>query len=61
MKTLCRLSFTQLLVSIKLYLELSLEKEKLMLIVLSHKHVDIQQEDPNENYAPTLGWSLRLF
>jgi hypothetical protein len=23
--------------------------------------VDIQQEDPSENYAPTLGWSLRLF
>ena len=24
-------------------------------------HVEIQQEDPSENYAPTLGWSLRLF
>ena len=23
--------------------------------------VEIQQEDPSENYAPTLGWSLRLF
>jgi hypothetical protein len=23
--------------------------------------VGIQQEDPSENYAPTLGWSLRLF
>jgi hypothetical protein len=23
--------------------------------------VEIQQEDPCENYAPTLGWSLRLF
>ena len=25
------------------------------------KFVEIQQEDPSENYAPTLGWSLRLF
>jgi hypothetical protein len=24
-------------------------------------NVDIQQEDPIENYAPTLGWSLELF
>ena len=24
-------------------------------------HVEIQQEDPSENYAPTLGWSLKLF
>jgi hypothetical protein len=24
-------------------------------------HVEIQQEDPSENYTPTLGWSLRLF
>jgi hypothetical protein len=23
--------------------------------------VEIQQEDPSENYAPTLGWSLGLF
>ena len=23
--------------------------------------VEIQQEDPSENYAATLGWSLRLF
>jgi hypothetical protein len=23
--------------------------------------VEIQQEDPSENYAPTLGWSLKLF
>ena len=23
--------------------------------------VEIQQEDPSENYAPTLGWSLSLF
>jgi hypothetical protein len=23
--------------------------------------VEIQQEYPSENYAPTLGWSLRLF
>jgi hypothetical protein len=23
--------------------------------------VEIQQEDPSENYTPTLGWSLRLF
>jgi hypothetical protein len=23
--------------------------------------VEIQQEDPSENYAPTLGWILRLF
>ena len=23
--------------------------------------VEIQQEDPSENYAPTLGWSLRPF
>jgi hypothetical protein len=23
--------------------------------------IEIQQEDPSENYAPTLGWSLRLF
>jgi hypothetical protein len=23
--------------------------------------VEIQQEDPIENYAPTLGWSLKLF
>jgi hypothetical protein len=23
--------------------------------------VEIQQEDPSENYAPSLGWSLRLF
>ena len=23
--------------------------------------VEIQQEDPSENYAPTLGWSLNLF
>jgi hypothetical protein len=23
--------------------------------------VKIQQEDPSENYAPTLGWSLGLF
>jgi hypothetical protein len=23
--------------------------------------VEIQQEDPSENYAPTLGWSLMLF
>ena len=23
--------------------------------------VEIQQEDPSENYEPTLGWSLRLF
>ena len=22
---------------------------------------EIQQEDPSENYAPTLGWSLGLF
>ena len=24
-------------------------------------NIEIQQEDPSENYAPTLGWSLRLF
>jgi hypothetical protein len=24
-------------------------------------HVEIQQEDPSQNYAPILGWSLRLF
>jgi hypothetical protein len=24
-------------------------------------YVEIQQEDPSENYAPILGWSLRLF
>ena len=24
-------------------------------------YVEIQQEDPSENYAPTLGWRLRLF
>jgi hypothetical protein len=23
--------------------------------------VEIQQEDPSEKYAPTLGWSLRIF
>jgi hypothetical protein len=23
--------------------------------------VEIQQEDPSENYAPTLGWSRKLF
>jgi hypothetical protein len=23
--------------------------------------VEIQQEDPSENYSPILGWSLRLF
>jgi len=29
---------------------------------LTHKcGVEIQQEDPSENYAPKLGWSLRLF
>jgi hypothetical protein len=26
-----------------------------------NSYVEIQQEDPSENYAPTLGWSLRLF
>ena len=26
-----------------------------------NRSVEIQQEDPSENYAPTLGWSLRLF
>jgi hypothetical protein len=25
------------------------------------QNVEIQQEDPSENYAPTLGWSLMLF
>jgi hypothetical protein len=25
------------------------------------KPIEIQQEDPSENYAPTLGWSLMLF
>jgi hypothetical protein len=24
-------------------------------------NVEIQQEYPSENYAPTLGWRLRLF
>ena len=24
-------------------------------------YVEIQQEDPSENCAPTLGWSLELF
>jgi hypothetical protein len=24
-------------------------------------NVEIQQVDPSENYAPTLGWSLGLF
>jgi len=24
-------------------------------------YVEIQKEDPSENYAPILGWSLRLF
>jgi hypothetical protein len=24
-------------------------------------NVEIQQEYPSENYAPTLGWNLRLF
>jgi hypothetical protein len=23
--------------------------------------IEIQQEDPSENYPPTLGWSLRLY
>jgi hypothetical protein len=23
--------------------------------------VEIQKEDPSENYAPTLGWNLKLF
>jgi hypothetical protein len=27
----------------------------------SSTFVEIQHEDPSENYAPTLGWSLRLF
>jgi hypothetical protein len=26
-----------------------------------HPNVEIQQEDPSENYAPTLGWSPGLF
>jgi hypothetical protein len=30
-------------------------------MVTSGGNVDIQQEDPIENYAPTLGWSLGLF
>ena len=29
--------------------------------MISVVHVEIQQEYPSENYAPTLGWSLRLF
>ena len=34
--------------------------------IVSHEGVkvypiEIQQEDPSENYAPTLGWSLGLF
>jgi hypothetical protein len=34
----------------------------LILLGLIWPHiVEIQQEDPSENYAPTLGWSLRLF
>jgi hypothetical protein len=32
-----------------------------VLNVKHEKYVEIQQEDPSENYAPTLGWSLRLF
>jgi hypothetical protein len=24
-------------------------------------YVEIQQEDPSENYAPILGWSLMIF
>jgi hypothetical protein len=32
-----------------------------MALIYSISSVEIQQEDPSENYAPTLGWSLRLF
>ena len=28
---------------------------------INDQNVEIQQEDPSENYAPTLGWSLKLF
>ena len=28
---------------------------------LNNDRVEIQQEDPSENEAPTLGWSLRIF
>jgi hypothetical protein len=30
-------------------------------IIVLVNNVEIQQEDPSEIYAPTLGWSLRIF